>query len=257
MWVVSMQPSDYTVTMTTYFISDLHLLESRPAATEAFFAFLDRIRGAAKALYILGDLFEVWVGDDDDAPFADHIRSVLARQTAIHPVFFVRGNRDFLIGERFSAETGVIVLEDETLIDLDGTSTLLMHGDTLCTDDVDYQAFRRVSRDTIWQRNLLAQPLAARRAYAAQVRAASQQAMGGKSEAIMDANRHAIADAFVRHSCTRLIHGHTHRPAIHHAQSADVGGLRIVLGDWYEQGSVLAMSAGRTDLMALRFEPVA
>lgn len=243
--------------MTTYFISDLHLLESRPAATEAFLAFLDRIRSGTTALYILGDLFEVWVGDDDDAPFAEHIRSALRRQTAIHPVSFVRGNRDFLIGARFSAETGVTILGDETLIDLDGTPTLLMHGDTLCTDDVDYQAFRRLSRDAAWQTNLLAQPLAARRAYAAQVRAASQQAMGGKSEAIMDANRHAVADAFSRHACTRLIHGHTHRPAIHHEQSADVGGLRIVLGDWYEQGSMLAVSAGRVDLTALPFAPIA
>jgi UDP-2,3-diacylglucosamine hydrolase len=239
--------------MSTYFISDLHLLESRPQATQAFTDFLDRIRDRAEALYILGDLFEVWVGDDDDAPFASSIRERLLQQSQSHPVAFVRGNRDFLIGERFSAETGVRVLDDETVIDLHGERTLLLHGDTLCTDDVGYQAFRRTCRNPAWQQQLLAQPLAARRAFAAQVRAASADAMSGKSEAIMDANLDAVREVMARHACTRLIHGHTHRPAVHEAQLAQVGGLRIVLGDWYEQGSVLVVDHNGADLQALRF----
>lgn len=239
--------------MTVYFISDLHLLPSRPAATEAFAAFLGRIRKDAEALYILGDLFEAWIGDDDDDAFADAIRNLLRSQAQVHPVAFQRGNRDFLVGARFSRDTGVRVLDDETVIDLMGERTLLLHGDTLCTDDADYQAFRRMSRDPDWQARLLAQPLAARRAFAAQARAASQQAMQGKDEAIMDANLGAVRDAMARHQCTRLIHGHTHRPAVHEAQREAVGGLRIVLGDWYEQGSALVAGDGRLSLQSLPF----
>lgn len=239
--------------MTTYFISDLHLLESRPAATATFYQFLDDIRAQAEALYILGDLFEVWVGDDDDASFAASIRERLKTQTNAHPVFFVRGNRDFLIGERFSAETGVQVLGDETVVDLYGCPTLLLHGDTLCTDDLAYQAFRQTSRQSAWQAQLLAQPLPARRAYAAKVRAASQEAMKGKSETIMDANLDAVRATLQRHACTQMIHGHTHRPAIHHEQVRQVHGLRVVLGDWYEQGSILAVDETGLDLQARTF----
>lgn len=241
--------------MTTYFISDLHLLESRPAATDTFAAFLNDIRSHANALYILGDLFEVWVGDDDDASFALAIAALLKAQTAAHPVYFVRGNRDFLIGDAFATATGVTLLADETLIDLYGEPTLLLHGDTLCTDDHAYQAFRQTSRQPAWQAALLAQPLAARRAFAAQARAASQEAMKGKSEAIMDANLEAVQAAFGRHGCQRMIHGHTHRPALHHEQSAQVGGLRIVLGDWYEQGSVLRVNPSELSLETIAFRP--
>ncbi len=252
--VVNAKSADYTQRMSTYFISDLHLLESRPQATKAFMTFLDHIRDRAEALYILGDLFEVWVGDDDDAPFASSIRDLLAKQSRAHPVAFVRGNRDFLIGTRFSEETGVRLLDDETVVDLYGERTLLLHGDTLCTDDVGYQAFRRTSRDPTWQQQLLAQPLAARRAFAAQVRAASADAMSGKSEAIMDANLDAVREVMSRQACTRLIHGHTHRPAVHKTQRTQVGGLRIVLGDWYEQGSVLVVDQAGIELQALSFD---
>ncbi|AVP97657.1 UDP-2,3-diacylglucosamine diphosphatase [Ahniella affigens] len=241
--------------MTTYFISDLHLQESRPAATESFAAFLQEIRDNAAALYILGDLFEVWVGDDDDAPFALSIQAMLKQQTQSHPVYFVHGNRDFLIGPAFAAATGVTLLPDETRIDLNGQPTLLLHGDTLCTDDLAYQAFRRTSREPVWQAALLAQPLAARRAFALQARAASQEAMKGKSEAIMDANLDAVRAAFTKHACAQMIHGHTHRPAVHDEQAAMVGGRRVVLGDWYEQGSVLCVSPSGLTLRTRAFPP--
>lgn len=241
--------------MTTYFISDLHLLESRPAATDLFATFLGEIRREAEALYILGDLFEVWIGDDDDAPFALAMQALLKQQTTAHPVYFVRGNRDFLIGDRFAAATGVTLLLDETVIDLYGTPTLLLHGDTLCTDDHAYQAFRQTSRNPAWQAALLAQPLSARRAFASEARAASQEAMKGKSEAIMDANLEAVQRALRQHACQQMIHGHTHRPAVHDEQSTLVGGRRIVLGDWYEQGSVLCATPSHIALQSKAFPP--
>ncbi|MDO5505949.1 MAG: UDP-2,3-diacylglucosamine diphosphatase [Pseudoxanthomonas suwonensis] len=231
--------------MTTLFISDLHLEDSRPEATAMFLRFLREEAIHARALYILGDLFEAWVGDDDPsltgAQVADGLRALA---DAGVPVHFIHGNRDFLLGADYAERCGMTLLHDPTVIDLHGTPTLLGHGDLLCTDDAAYQAFRGQTRDPRWQAQFLAQPLAARLAFAEQARAASKARYGeltsaGTAETITDVNADAVAAAFRNHHVRRMIHGHTHRPAIHDAPD----GQRIVLGDWYAQGSVLRVDA--------------
>ncbi|MBP3982861.1 UDP-2,3-diacylglucosamine diphosphatase [Pseudoxanthomonas helianthi] len=242
--------------MATLFISDLHLDASRPEVTELFGRFLrEEVRGA-DALYILGDLFEAWVGDDDSsevgAYVAAHLREVA---DAGVPVYFIRGNRDFLVGDEYAQRAGFRILPDPAVVVLYGKPTLLMHGDLLCTDDVAYQQFRAQTRNPAWQAQFLAQPLAARLAFAAQARAASmarQKEMKGDNraqfETITDVTPATVEATFARYGIDTLIHGHTHRPAIH---DLDVGGhacQRIVLGDWYEQGSVLRVDENRADL---------
>jgi UDP-2,3-diacylglucosamine hydrolase len=231
--------------VTTLFISDLHLDESRPQITDLFGDFLRGEARDAEAVYILGDLFKAWIGDDDRRPLAERVRGELAAMTAAGvPTAFLRGNRDFLVGPGFSADTGVRLLADPCLVSLYGEPTLLMHGDLLCSDDLAYQAFRRQVRDPRWQDGFLAQPLAAREAFAAKARQESAQRQAGlvaanTLEAITDVTLATVEDTMARYGVTRLIHGHTHRPAIH---SLYVGGRvarRIVLGDWYEHGSVL------------------
>ncbi len=242
--------------MTTLFISDLHLDASRPDVTELFGRFLrDEARGA-DALYILGDLFEAWVGDDDSsevgAYVAAHLRDVA---DAGVPVLFIRGNRDFLVGDEYAQRAGFRILPDPAVVVLYGKPALLMHGDLLCTDDVAYQQFRAQTRNPAWQAQFLAQPLAARLAFAAQARAASmarQKEMKGDDraqfETITDVTPATVEATFARYGIDTLIHGHTHRPAIH---DLDVNGRacqRIVLGDWYEQGSVLRVDENSADL---------
>lgn len=226
--------------MTTLFISDLHLDASAPAITEQFLDFLQGPAQACDALYILGDLFEVWVGDDDDdahnTNILDAIRRVADRGTK---VFFMHGNRDFMAGEQFAARAGLTMLADPTLVTVAGSDVLLSHGDQYCTDDVDYQAFRRQSRDPAWQRQMLALPLPARRQLAASMREQSEAAMQGKSAQIMDVNHDAIDAALVEHDVATLLHGHTHRPAVHRFSVGDRAATRIVLGDWYDQASYL------------------
>lgn len=241
--------------MTTLFVSDLHLDDARPATTHAFLAFLRDEARKARALYILGDLFEAWVGDDDPsqvgADVADALRG-LARAGV--PVAFMHGNRDFLVGRAYAQRCGMALLPDPTVVVLDGQPTLLMHGDTLCTDDTAYQAFRTQVRAARWQAQFLAQPLPARVAFAAQARAASQQHQAGLDqtmETITDVAPDTVAATFARYGVRRLIHGHTHRPAVH---GLDVDGRaceRIVLGDWYDQGSVLRVDGGRAELAGL------
>jgi UDP-2,3-diacylglucosamine hydrolase len=230
--------------MPTLFISDLHLTRERPETTALFQRFLHEIAPTADALYILGDLFEYWAGDDDLAePFnaesAGALRIVSDRGV---PIFFMHGNRDFLIGDGFAEAAGLKILRDPTLMSLHGTPTLLMHGDTLCTDDVKYQAFRAQVRDPAWQKDFLAKPLAIRKAMIADVRDQSRRAMKEKPLEIMDVNLNAVADAFGKHGYPRMIHGHTHRPA-HHRQDVD-GTLceRWVLTDWYSRGGYLEVS---------------
>ena len=229
--------------MSTLFISDLHLDASRPAATDAFLRLLAGEAREADALYILGDLFEAWVGDDDPGePGARACAAMRALADAGVPVFLMRGNRDFLFGPAMAARTGATLLPDPCVIDLHGTPTLLMHGDLLCSDDLAYQAFRAQVRDPAWRANFLAQPLAARQAFAAQARAASQAHQQGVSEAITDVTPATVAGTMRHYGVRRLIHGHTHRPGIH---SLDVDGdraTRIVLGDWYEQASILRVT---------------
>ena len=231
--------------MATLFISDLHLHSSRPAATTLFLAFLAGPAVRAEALYILGDLFEAWVGDDEDsAPAREVVAALACLVDSGVPVFLIRGNRDFLVGPTFAGETGVRLLPDPSVILLYGEPTLLMHGDLLCTDDSAYLDFRREVRSPEWQRRFLAQDLAARRAFAEQARAASGERQDelratGTLDAITDVSQCAVEETMARYGVAGLIHGHTHRPAIHALRSGGRSAQRIVLGDWYEQGSVL------------------
>jgi UDP-2,3-diacylglucosamine hydrolase len=226
--------------MPTLFISDLHLDESRPRLIAAFEEFLVGEARSAAALYILGDLFESYIGDDDDAPLNTHVeRALRATSDAGVPVFFMHGNRDFLLGADYATRAGMTVLADPTVVELHGERVLLMHGDTLCTDDVEYQKFRALVRDPAWQRAFLAKPLAERRAFAAQARGESRKHTAVAKPEIMDVNQAAVERALREHDVRRLIHGHTHRPAIHHFDLDGAPAERSVLGDWYEQSSVL------------------
>lgn len=232
--------------MTTLFISDLHLCPTRPATTRAFFDFL---RGPARecaALYILGDLFEYWAGDDD----ADHTlnreaaRSLAQLAEAGPRLHFMAGNRDFLLGRDYAALSRLTLLDDPTLIEIEGTPTLLMHGDTLCTDDTAYLEFRATVRDPQWMSAFLARPLAQRKATIEELRRRSEAEKRTKPMEIMDANDEAIARALRRYGYPRLIHGHTHRPA-HHEHTVDGHRCeRWVLADWYGRGGYLACDAG-------------
>jgi UDP-2,3-diacylglucosamine hydrolase len=227
--------------MTTLFIADLHLDPARPRITELFERYLasDEVR-QADALYILGDLVEAWIGDDDDAELPAHIaRAIRGVRDAGVPVYFMVGNRDFLLGQDFARRAGFELLDDGTVHTLHGQPTLLMHGDVLCTDDVAYQAVRQQVRTPQWQAQILAMPLEARRAFAAKAREDSRAHTGSTMETIMDVNADAVADAMRQAGVTRLIHGHTHRPAVHRFQLDGQTAERIVLGDWYEHGSVL------------------
>lgn len=239
--------------MSSLFISDLHLDDSRPHVTALFERYLagDEVRHA-DALYILGDLVEAWVGDDDDAPLPQRIANATrAVSEAGVPVYFMVGNRDFLLGETFAARAGMRLIEDGTVHDLYGTPTLLMHGDLLCTDDVAYQQLRRQLRSAEWKAQVLAMPLEARRALAAKARAESRSYTSGADEMLMDVNADAVAQAMRTAGVARLIHGHTHRPAIHSFELDGRPAERIVLGDWYEQGSVLRVAPEGRELRAI------
>ena len=226
--------------MTTLFVSDLHLAGERPAQLELFVAFLERVRTRAHALYILGDLFEVWLGDDDDTPPHPRIVAALAALSGHGVKLHIgRGNRDFLCGERFAAATGATLLEDYTVIDLYGTRTLLTHGDLLCTRDVKYQRFRRVVHHPLVRRTFLSIPLAWRQRIAHKTRSGTTASMQLKSDQIMDVDEDTVASVMERYAASLLIHGHTHRPAVHDYARDGCCRRRIVLGDWYEQDSVL------------------
>ncbi len=240
--------------MTTLFISDLHLDPERPAITELFGRFIDGEARGADALYILGDLFEAWVGDDDPSETGAFVAEKLRALNASGvPVHFIRGNRDFLLGHAYARRAGISILPDPAVVMLHGQPTLILHGDLLCTDDLAYQQFRAQTRDPRWQQQFLAQPLDARLGFASQARAASKARYGelvraGMAETIGDVAPDTVRDWFLRFGIRRMIHGHTHRPAIH---DEGHGNTRIVLGDWYEQGSVLRVDADGFDLAAL------
>ena len=229
--------------MPALFISDLHLSEDRPAANERFFSFLEETARAADSLYILGDFFEYWIGDDDLAyPFNAVIAGVL-RELSRNGValYLMHGNRDFLIGRGFCDATGAALLEDPTVVDLDGEKTLLMHGDTLCADDLDYQAWRRTARSSAWQQGFLAKSLAERRLAVGGMREKSKEVVQAKPAEIMDVNAGAVREAMQRHGVKRLIHGHTHRPGHHRVELDGARGERWVLPDWYGRGGYLAL----------------
>lgn len=233
--------------MTTLFVSDLHLESSRPQITELFETFLAGEACKADALYILGDLFDAWIGDDDPSPLAARIAHALrAVADAGVPLYFIRGNRDFLLGDDYASRCGMRLLPDPAVVVLYGRPTLLMHGDLLCTDDIAYQQFRAQSREPDWQRQFLAQPLHARQAFAQEARLASREHQAGlqhdvSMERITDVSPAAVSQLYGRYGIDRLVHGHTHRPAVHDLELGGRDCTRIVLGDWYQQGSVLRM----------------
>lgn len=226
--------------MTTLFISDLHLQEEHPEMIDIFLTFLKNQAMKSDALYILGDFFDAWVGDDDDSPWLTPIYDGLrALNDAGIPVYFMHGNRDFLVGEQFAQKAGVILLPEEHAIDLYGVKTLLLHGDTLCTQDLEYQKFRLQARDKEYQASFLAKSLAERKQIAAQLRAQSRQHNQIKPETIMDVTPEEVINVMERHGVTQLIHGHTHRPAIHEVSLKNQLGKRIVLDAWESNGSYL------------------
>jgi UDP-2,3-diacylglucosamine hydrolase len=237
--------------VSTLLISDLHLTEERPEANERFITLLEDKGRAADALYILGDFFEYWIGDDDlaepfNAVIASLLKDLTRRGVAVN---LMHGNRDFLIGEGFCAATGAALLQDPTVVDIAGVRTLLMHGDTLCTDDLDYQAWRRKARDPGFQAAFLAKPLGERRHQVHQMREQSRQVVQEKAAEIMDVNDEAVRRALRDHGVRRLIHGHTHRPGRH---ALDVDGKRCerwVLPDWYGRGGYLQVARGEPKLV--------
>ena len=228
------------------FISDLHLCDSRPHITKSFIDFLNTTAKNAQALYILGDLFEYWAGDDSikiDA-LQPNIHALHKLASNGVPVFFMHGNRDFLIGEGFEKATGITILPDPSLITLYNKSVLLSHGDALCTDDIAYQNFRQEVRSEAWQTQFLSQPLASRIAYIEQLRSKSEQEKSTKSMQIMDVNPESVNQLLHQFDAPDLfIHGHTHRPKMHTHKVDGKVCERWVLGDWYEQGSYLLLDA--------------
>lgn len=221
------------------FASDCHLDDGRPEVGRALGNFLEHRAPKADCLYILGDLFEVWLGDDDPAESQGPVIDSLTRLAQKIPVYFLAGNRDFLLGEDFAARVGIRLLDEPELLQLGEHRTLLIHGDTLCTDDYDYQQFRRLVRSPDWQAEFLARPLVERRRIAAQLRSDSADAMAQKAEEIMDVNARAVESCFREHAVDTIIHGHTHRPAVHRYSA---GLTRYVLGDWNPGPSFLSWS---------------
>jgi UDP-2,3-diacylglucosamine hydrolase len=228
------------------FISDLHLCDSRPQITTAFVKFLDKIASKAEALYILGDLFEYWAGDDaiEIGTHKSVITALKQLSTSGVAIFLIHGNRDFLLAKGFSKATGVSILRDPSLVRLYGKRVLLSHGDALCTDDIAYQQFKAEVRNIKWQSEFLSQPLAKRIGYIEQLRGKSEQEKSTKSMQIMDVNTAAVDNLLVQHDFPPIfIHGHTHRPKQHLHAITGHKCERWVLGDWYEQGSYLLLNA--------------
>lgn len=242
-------PDRVTTNALDIFLSDLHLSAETPETTRAFFAFLDGPARAAGRVFILGDLFEYWAGDDDieeplNGEVATRLRALNDSGVELH---FMAGNRDFVIGDAFCERCGMKILQDPTLIDTAGRRALLMHGDTLCTDDVKYQAWRAQARNPRFLGAFLAKPLAERKAFVAQVRAQSEAAKKEKPMEIMDVNDQAVRDAFIEYGCDLIIHGHTHRPDTHRY---DIDGRQVerwVLSDWHGNAPCLVSTSGQLE----------
>ncbi|GAB4507169.1 MAG: UDP-2,3-diacylglucosamine diphosphatase [Sulfuricaulis sp.] len=238
---------------TTLFISDLHLCGARPAITGLFLEFLQQRARSADALYILGDLFEYWIGDEavEQEEFRTIVRGLRELTTSGTPVFVMHGNRDFLMADGFEKATGCRLLPDPTRVDLHGTPTLLMHGDSLCIDDHEYMAFRAQVRNPAWQREFLGRSIAERDRIVRDFREISKNSTASKKPEIMDVNQKAVEAIMREHGVQRLIHGHTHRPKEHAFTLDGQLARRMVLGDWYEQGSVLDVDARGWSLKGL------
>jgi len=230
--------------MSSLFASDLHLDSEAPWAIDAFISFLRGPAREAEALYLLGDIFEVWVGDDDTNPDNARICEALRELTAGGvATFAIHGNRDFLLGERFSAVTGVKLLPDPVMVELHGVRTMLSHGDVFCTEDASYQQLRSIVRQPRWQRRFLSLPIETRRALASAARAGSKAHTQRTVPTIMDVNPDAVARAMRATGARRLIHGHTHRPAIHPGVIDGTQTERVVLAPWYEAASCISVGA--------------
>jgi len=225
----------------TIFVSDIHLCESRPSISDAFLNFLNKITNQVDALYILGDLFEYWIGDDSKQH--ENVIGAIKALTDRHiKVFLMHGNRDFLIGPVFEKKTGALLLKDLTLIKIYGRKILLSHGDSLCTDDIEYQSFKNKVRNESWKNEFLKKPLTERIHIANEFRKQSELNKKNKSEEIMDANPEEVNRILTQFNYPDLfIHGHTHRPNYHSINLDGHQMQRVVLGDWYEQGSYLTL----------------
>jgi len=240
--------------VATLFIADLHLHTEEPAITAGFLHFLDGVAREADALYILGDLFEAWIGDDDPNPLHQRVAAAIrALVDSGVPCYFIHGNRDFLLGKRFARESGMQFLPQEKVLELYGRKVLIMHGDTLCTDDAGYQAFRAKVHQPWLQTLFLALPLFIRHRVAAKMRADSRAANSSKSLAIMDVNQQAVIEAMEKHRVQWLIHGHTHRPAVHQLTANEAPAFRAVLGAWHSEGSMIRVSESDVELVQFPF----
>lgn len=226
--------------MTILFIADLHLSAERTDITDCFLSFMQQEAERADALYVLGDLFEMWIGDDDDSPFHQQIKNAFKQLTDSGvPCFFIHGNRDFLVGVHFSQETGVQLLPQHSVIDLYGTPTLILHGDTLCTLDQAYQRYRKKVNNRLIQWLFFRLPLRYRQKIGGKIRNSSSQNNQTKSITIMDVTPDEVVRVMEERHVLSMIHGHTHRPDVHTLTVDGKTATRIVLGDWYEHGSVL------------------
>ncbi|WP_042142290.1 MULTISPECIES: UDP-2,3-diacylglucosamine diphosphatase [unclassified Pseudoalteromonas] len=240
----------------TLFISDLHLTESRPDISKAFFDFLDnQVTSELDALYILGDFFEVWVGDDYQTDLTLKIAQELNAITNKGiPVYFIHGNRDFLVSKKYAELSGISILNERTVIDLYGTPTLILHGDEMCTQDIEYQKFRKKSRGWWWPKLMLAMPLFYRQSVAKKARERSKASQMDKAPEVLDVTHDAVIDTFKKFQTHLMIHGHTHRPKVHEHDIDGTPAKRIVLGDWYTQGSYLVVTKDAQELIFTDFE---
>ena len=236
--------------LATYFIADLHLAQNRPDITACFLRFLENEATKAQTLYILGDLFEAWIGDDDDSDFVATIANALTTLSNFGvKIYYIHGNRDFLLGQRFAQKSSMILLPEVDLIQLYGQAVVVMHGDTLCTKDIAYQEFRKKSRTWWWQAMIKSLPLFVRKKIAANYRKRSAAATSMKSQDIMDVTPEEVVNCLESYRSQLLIHGHTHRPAVHALDANGNKAQRIVLGDWYEQGAWLKVTPTSMELM--------
>lgn len=243
------------ITPVSYFIADLHLAENRPDITACFLSFLLNKAPKAQALYILGDLFEYWIGDDDDSPFISTIANALLSLNKLGTkIYYIHGNRDFLLGNKYAKKAGIILLPEVDVIDIYEQHIVIMHGDTLCTKDLAYQKFRKKSRSWWWQSIVKNLPLFVRRKIASDYRKKSSAATATKSQDIMDVTPSEVVKCLEQYQSQLLIHGHTHRPKVHQLIANNNNAQRVVLGDWYEQGSWLKLTKNGFELLTQPYQ---
>jgi len=234
--------------MAFCFISDLHLQDDRPEITEAFISFIEETASKAERLYVLGDFFEAWIGDDDESDLTSLVKKTLVKLSKSTEIYAMHGNRDFLIGSRFAEEANLVLIDDPKKEEMFNQSVLLMHGDLLCTDDVDYQSFRETTRDPSWRKEFLSKSISERKKIAKELRTISKEATGRKKEDIMDVSQNEVFRIMEEFSVNLLIHGHTHRPSTHRISVNGIPSKRIVLGDWDNHGWFIWMDANSCEL---------